>query len=1060
MIKKTNLSLKHSTNIARFLQIIVFVGIYNICFSQSNLTAINEKSLENYVNSYNYTYWNDNWKSTIDGPRNFSNYTSSYSLNIDYDALSIKSLLVNDNSLTKEQGFKQLNDAIFPINYEGNIEYAILTNGAIAYDKSATPTNSGTKDSQLAEFGVWCNRRFVSVNFNNNPSVDTYYTGVEFTNWHNRFKITFHVKPTANITNGQLQLAVDIPEEYNEYYHSGKLHAYGLNDKGFVLKGSDFAESVAVEGNKITVTTAAENLLANTMYEVSILCYVMEDNLSSNFAEAFEDEKEINITASQTIPVAQEITNINYNNDEAIHYIDIPRHNMGYNSCQTADRLQNINLTLTNSSSIEKRTKLCIRQIPSVNVAGFNSILCNNNGDPSGLPIQVSKNWHTTTSQLYSGSWIKEYTEIIIPANSTMELVYRRTGAKWGETYTASSHQLAVVGASVPRGGWLEAALGSFGENITHSPDYEYGNTVGADVRPFLVTNEAYGGNSSECGWTGNLGGIGMLIYANESGTRNYHAQVKTDFKAYSPNLTETSVSSISEDKKLKFDYTFYLNRSDDFTRIYYKIHVEALQDANFDRFDIFQLGGDTYNIYNAQSIAYGNDSGLIGQFNPTNDGSNDYTTSEIALTGENPWLWAGDGLYYDGATSGKNIDTNNGIIIREYNATFAGIEKNTPYVMERSSSQGFSSSYGTNPTSYCLVTPPEVTSFKAGDKIELLVEVVVLPKQDGDYYGPNENFSNALSSFGNSYELLYRESLGNKVIAESATNTVHSSYPLTVETSENSAHVTVTGGKGYIPIIFSGLSNVTNPVLWRSYDNSTWEVVDQSVHGKDFWQVNYNPNTKLFDLVYNINQDISNDNTAVIHYYLGPPPTESSIVIQSQIDDNSWTSNKDLEINLDEVEKITFGPAIKENGSISHGINENWHWTGPNNFSKTGRVLRITPVSENDLGDYHVSYTNSYNYTSTATYTISEAPLLSITNNNNSNFKLSPIPVKTHLYVAEQSLSTEIKEAKIYTTSGSLVKTYGPLKEFNVSELSSGIYVFRVTFDNGTSSNVRFMKE
>jgi hypothetical protein len=48
---------------------------------------------------------------------------------------------------------------------------------------------------------------------------------------------------------------------------------------------------------------------------------------------------------------------------------------------------------------------------------------------------------------------------------------YKRTGAKWGEAYTASSHQLSV-GAGVPRGGWLEASLGSFGESITHSPDY------------------------------------------------------------------------------------------------------------------------------------------------------------------------------------------------------------------------------------------------------------------------------------------------------------------------------------------------------------------------------------------------------------------------------------------------------------------------------------------------------------------------------------------------------------------------------------------------------------
>ena len=71
----------------------------------------------------------------------------------------------------------------------------------------------------MAEFGTWQNKRFVSTNFTNAPQLDSYFTGVEFTNWHNRFKITFHVKPTATITNGQLQLSIDIPTEYINYYN-------------------------------------------------------------------------------------------------------------------------------------------------------------------------------------------------------------------------------------------------------------------------------------------------------------------------------------------------------------------------------------------------------------------------------------------------------------------------------------------------------------------------------------------------------------------------------------------------------------------------------------------------------------------------------------------------------------------------------------------------------------------------------------------------------------------------------------------------------------------------
>jgi hypothetical protein len=56
-----------------------------------------------------------------------------------------------------------------------------------------------------------------------------------------------------------------------------------------------------------------------------------------------------------------------------------------------------------------------------------------------------------------------------------------------------------------------------------------------------------------------------------------------------------------------------------------------------------------------------------------TNDGSNAYTTRNC-LNRLNPWIWAGDGLSYTGASS-IDIDTNNGLIIRDYKATINGVE-------------------------------------------------------------------------------------------------------------------------------------------------------------------------------------------------------------------------------------------------------------------------------------------------------------------------------------------------------------------------------------------------
>ena len=946
-----------------------FIAINSL--SQNTIENINTQSYTNYADTYNYTYWEQGLKSNISGHRHFTNQTNDYALNIDFTDLSINSLLVMDNGATSETAFSQLNSDLFTNQYSGDINYAILQNGIAAYNKASTPTSIGNKDSQMAEFGTWQNKRFVSTNFTNAPQLDSYFTGVEFTNWHNRFKITFHVKPTATITNGQLQLSIDIPTEYINYYNSGSLHAYGLaNNKGFVVKGGEHIGSINKTGNTLTVTTNPEDLLINESYEVSLIFHVEKNNLSTNYTTAYEEESEITITGNQTQPFSSNLsTNVTYNTNEGVHYIEIPRYGMGQYNCNQVDQIQTIDFSLQNSASSDKRVRLSIRQTPSVNVTGFNSMICNANGDPSGLPIQVSKNWHSGTSQFHSGSWIREYTEFIIPANTTLNFMYKRTGAKWGETYTASSHQLSVVGAGIPKGGWLEASLGSFGESITHSPDYLYGNTNAADIRPFLVTNGNYGGTSSECNWTGNVGGMDICVYNDAANTRHYQSEVKTKFHRYSPNLSETTIGAISEDKKIKLDYTFYLNRSDDYTRIYYKVNIEALQNTSFNRFDIIQLGGDIYNIHNTQSLIYGNDSGMVGQFSPTNNGSNAYTTAEIGLVGENPWIWAGDGLNYGGANSGIDIDANNGMIIRDYKGTFNGVINNTPYFRERSSSLGFSASHGTKPTSYCLVPPPGTTSFITGDKIELLVELVILPKADGDYYGPNTNFSNALATYGNSHDLLHRESLGNKIIAESQTNTVDLDYPLTVETLNNSATVEITGGRGYIPIVFSNVTNVTNPQLWRAYNNC-WELVDQSQHGKDFWQADYKPQTGTFDLIFNVNQDITNDSLAKIKYYLGNSSSNPVMINQTKVGSNSWSLETEITVESG-VDSVWFAPQINENNSVVPTINNNYTWSGPNDLTYTGRELEFLPVSSNDEGQYSVTYDDGYGCSTTESYSI-----------------------------------------------------------------------------------------
>ena len=226
----------------KFFTILAIILSVFTTSSQTILNEINEASFNNYADTYNYTYWDDSWKSSISHHRSFSNQTNDYALNIDFTDLSIQSLLITDATNAASLGFHALKSNIFTNNYSGNIDYSILQSGTATYEKASNPTNTGNKDSQMAEYGVWCNRRFVSGNLTNSAPIEPYFTGIEFTNWHNRFKMTFHIKPTTTIVNGQLKLAVEVPAEYLNYYNSGTLHAFGTDiNKGFVVKKGELS---------------------------------------------------------------------------------------------------------------------------------------------------------------------------------------------------------------------------------------------------------------------------------------------------------------------------------------------------------------------------------------------------------------------------------------------------------------------------------------------------------------------------------------------------------------------------------------------------------------------------------------------------------------------------------------------------------------------------------------------------------------------------------------------------------------------------------------------------
>ena len=135
------------------------------------------------------------------------------------------------------------------------------------------------------------------------------------------------------------------------------------------------------------------------------------------------------------------------------------------------------------------------------------------------------------------------------------------------------------------------------------------------------------------------------------------------------------------------------------------------------------------------------------------------------------------------------------------------------------------------------------------GDFVEAVIEHVIIPQAAEDYYGPNQPLREALEKHGNTWEMVSREALKKEPSVKMHTGSLLYPFPgLWIQTVNGSAKFELTGGTSYIPVVFKGLTSHNSSKL---YIND--QPLDQNVHGKDFWQADYNPASRTWSLVYNL---------------------------------------------------------------------------------------------------------------------------------------------------------------------------------------------------------------
>lgn len=473
-------------------------------------------------------------------------------------------------------------------------------------------------------------------------------------------------------------------------------------------------------------------------------------------------------------------------------------------------------------------------------ITGVTAMLCDEFGEPTGIPVQLSKNWHNAAEAgTYKGLWFHGITQLRLAPGQRVKLQLVVANAHWGGVAAASHAQLSLIGwGSNQR--WEQSALGCWGESLCYEPAQGQGKSTITDVRPLMVTPKT---GRKIWGWTNNVGGGDFFRFFDREGKRCFHQAMQTVTSRQGPCLTGVEYAG-KIGTGIQHSIMTSLARTDDLVRGTYRIRMDVSEPVDFSRFVIFQVGSDTYNFTSEQRFVFGDASG-VNLERETEPGGDVYRTAPMKMMGEMPWA------SLEGGRPPQNQKVmgawaNRGVIIREWKARLGGKEA-APHFAERGTTRG--------PNQYStvdLVPPVGVTRLEAGDFVEAVIEYIVMPQNAEDYYGPNLALKEALKKDGGTSKMIYREVTKNDRKVEMITGELVGLFPdVRIACEGNKASYELTGGIGYLPLTFTNLS---------SHEGYTLKVdgkaVDQAVHGKDFWQTDYDPASQTWSRTYNLPRD------------------------------------------------------------------------------------------------------------------------------------------------------------------------------------------------------------
>lgn len=495
-------------------------------------------------------------------------------------------------------------------------------------------------------------------------------------------------------------------------------------------------------------------------------------------------------------------------------------------------------------------------------------------GEPLGHPVMISRNPHkydVNPEPLYNAMWANFYTYITVMPKQYMQMEYTCAYAQWGTVYTSSIAHLCLIGWGGNQS-WIVSSIGAFGEAFCYDPDVFHDCSIGTDGHALTYLPNSYG-TLQKYVWSPGSGGSDYFVYYDENNKLQRLVDVKVEYSKYCPNLGEMTFYARTADNKVKAEMTFSLGRTNDVTKVFQSFKYTFLEDVKYTRLSFYQCGADRYNNQ-FRACAWGDLSGKLGEF--TMDITDkkqklgyfddQYTNMKV----ENQGFWSIQYQSGQQRPDGRYNGVARGMVVREYNATINGKESTVPEISFFKTGSAASTTTDLSMIAE-IVAPKECNGIiKAGSVVSGTIEYYNFPQIKENYYGSSPIIQSIPSEYFSSWEIMQEYAQKGALKVNAAQGVVEKLYPLTIKSdikNNVAARFTIMGGLGYVPVSITGVDSNKNWQLFKVI-NGAEEMVDQSVHGNDYWQCTYDPYTRTFTYTFNVEQN--GEETEYLLRYVG----------------------------------------------------------------------------------------------------------------------------------------------------------------------------------------------